>query len=532
MTTTAATADFTQNLAATIGRNTVFGVVARVAQVATRLITIPIVIAHLGLGGYGIWAIIMTTAAYMRFGSIGIKSAFQKYVAEATGKGDFQITNQLLSTGCAAMFVLSVVGLIPIALYSAALAKAAGVPPEFLHDAANSISVLAVIMVLSNVGAVYEAIVMGGHRIDLARNFSTFFTVAEAVAIVILLHFGHGLVAMASVMAASEVGFVLCCYVASKRILPQIRVEIGFVTKAVARELLRFAGSYQLVNILEVLYLAIIPITVLRQFGADASGVYALATRLVLSALLLPDAFLLPILSGGAMVYASNSPEQMRVLIAKSFKVTLGLSLFPLAFLSVFGTSLVFAWTGQTDNSLRVTLWLVCLAGLFQSFSLLGLVLYRASGNALLDNIRQVLRIVTLLSIAVFAHRLGLYGVLAGLAIAELVGMLFMVFAVSKTFQSFSAKSLVPDALRLTMATTFVLVVALAADRFIPLPSVSSNRWLAFLQLAKVGLACLLAAWPALLLTHSVTDKEGRALVSVFLPRRFSGARSTTESIA
>ena len=42
-----------RSLSHTIGRNTIFGVIARVAQVSTRLVTIPIVIAHLGLGGYG-----------------------------------------------------------------------------------------------------------------------------------------------------------------------------------------------------------------------------------------------------------------------------------------------------------------------------------------------------------------------------------------------------------------------------------------------------------------------------------------------
>ena len=131
------------------------------------------------------------------------------------------------------------------------LARAAGVPPEFLHAAAQSTTVLALIMVLSNVGAVYEAIVMGGHRIDLARNFATFFTVAEAVALVILLHFGFGLFAMASVMAASEVGFVLCCYASSKKILPPVVVSRKFVTRKVLPELFRFAGSYQLVNVLE-----------------------------------------------------------------------------------------------------------------------------------------------------------------------------------------------------------------------------------------------------------------------------------------
>src|SRR5205823_12293959 len=129
---------------------------------------------------------------------------------------------------------------------------------------------------------------------------------------------------------------------------------------SVVRELVRFAGSYQLVNVLEVLYLAILPVTVLRSFGAEASGIYALTTRLVQVALMLPDAFLLPILSGGTMVYASGCTERMNMLIIKSFKVTLGLTLLPLAFIVTFGVSMVFVWTGQSDLSFRTALWLVC----------------------------------------------------------------------------------------------------------------------------------------------------------------------------
>jgi len=519
-----------RSLAHTIGRNTVFGVIARFAQVATRLITIPIVLAHLGLGGYGIWAIIMTTAAYMRFGSVGIKSAFQKYVAEATGNGDFETANKLLSTGCAAMLVLSVAVLIPVAWFSTALARAAGVPPEFLHSAAQSTSVLALIMVLSNVGAVYEAIVMGGHRIDLARNYTTFFTVAEAVAIVILLHFGYGLFAMASVMAGSEVGFVLCCYVSSKRIVPQVRVAREFVTRKAIPELVRFAGSYQLVNVLEVLYVSILPVAILRVFGADLAGIYAIAVRLVGSAVMLSDSFLVPVLSGGAMVYASGAQEEMRKLITKSFKITLGLCLFPLAFIAFFGPTMIFAWTGQTAAALRVALWLVCAAGFFQAFSVLGLVLYRVSGNALLDNIRQALRIACLLAIAAFARHLGFYGVLAGLALTEFAGMIFMVYAITKTFHSFHPRSLLPDAVKLTLASAAVLAAGAIATR-IPLPPIVGGRWLAVLDLAKVSLACLLATWPALVLTKSVTGAESKALISIVRPRRAPTELPCAESV-
>jgi O-antigen/teichoic acid export membrane protein len=507
------------SLAKNIGRSTFFGVVSRLAQVATRLVTVPIVITHLGLGGYGIWAIIMTTAAYMRFGSIGVKSAFQKYVAEATGNGNFENANKLLSTGCAIMLALSVAGLVPIAMFSRQLAALAGVPPEFLISTAHSFTMLALIMVIANVGAVYEAIVMGGHRVDLSGNFSTFFTVAEAVAIVILLHYGRGLFAMASVMALSEIGFIASCYVASKKIVPQIRLTPSHVTKSAVGELFRFAGSYQLVNVLEVLYVSIVPVTVLRIFGTDAAGIYALTTRLVQAAQMIPSALILPILSGGAMVFASGSAEEMRTLITKSFKVTLALGLLPLAFIAMFGPMIVFAWTGEGAPTLRVAFYWVCAAGLFQALSLLGLVLYRSSGKALLDNVRQVLRIIILFSIAIAAHRLGFYGVLAGLAVAEFVGVVFMLFALTKTFVAFRVRLLLPDALKLTAAIAIVLAAAGAAS-LLPIPAPSNPRLGALLHLATVSLASLLAGWPALMLTKSLTSKEGRALVAAILPHR------------
>src|ERR1700675_1349185 len=210
--------DGNSDLATAIGKNTIFGVISKLAQIATRLLTVPIVISHLGLDGYGIWAIIGTAGAYMRFGSFGIKSAFQKYVAEATGNGDYESANRLLSTGAAAMAVLSVAGLIPTAIFSRQLAQWAGVPPQFLTSAAGAISMLAVIMMISNVGAPFGAIVLGAHRIDVARKFTTIFTVAEAVVIVILLYMGFGLFAMATVMGISELGFIACCYIASRKI--------------------------------------------------------------------------------------------------------------------------------------------------------------------------------------------------------------------------------------------------------------------------------------------------------------------------
>ena len=143
------------------------------------------------------------------------------------------------------MLVLSIVGLIPIAVFSHSLARVMGVPEEFLESTALAISLLAVIMVLSNVGASYEAIVMGGHRVDLARKFGTAFTILEAIAIVVFLYEGYGLVAMTAVMALSEVGYLLCCYFVSRRLLPAIQIATKHLSRSVLGELFSFAGSYQ-----------------------------------------------------------------------------------------------------------------------------------------------------------------------------------------------------------------------------------------------------------------------------------------------
>jgi len=517
----------TPSLTNAVGKSTLLGIVANAAQVGTRLFTVPIVIHHLGLGGYGIWNIIMMTATYMRFGSVGIKSAFQKYVAEATGSGDYTQANRLLSTGCAVMFVFSVLVLIPVSFFSRKIALAAGIPPEFLLSASGSISLLALILAMANIGAPYEAIVMGGHRVDLVRRFGTILTIAEAVCIVIVLRLGYGLFAMSAIMGASELFYIACCYIAARGVVPEIHVSVKNITSRALPELFRFAGSYQLVNILEVLYSSIVPFAILRTFGADPAGIYGVVTRVVSSAVILQDSFLSPILSGGTMVHASGSTERMQRLLVKAFKVTLGLSLLPLGFIAVFGSQMALAWTGQSNSAFELSFWLVCATSFFRSFSMLSLVLYRVSGKALLDNVRQVLRIVILLMVALLAPKLGFIGVLAGLATAELVGMIFMLFALMKTFRHFHVGALLSDGLRLSAAAILILGAGVLASYF-PLPGSYVGQAAATFRVCEVALASALVAWPALRLTGSITSSEGRALLDVFRFRRTQTAATNS----
>jgi O-antigen/teichoic acid export membrane protein len=498
-----------------IGRNTLFGVVASLVQIGTRLITVPVVISHLGLGGYGIWNILLTIMGYMRFGSVGIKSAFQKYVAEATGNGSYELASKLLSTGTVGIASLSIILLTPVCIFSRQIAAVSGIPVNFLISSSIAISMLAVMMVLSNSASAFEAIIMGGHRIDLTRKMGTLLCVLEAAFILLALRRGYGLAAMAGVMVLSQAIYVVFCYLMSKRVVPEISVKIGHVTRTTVAELIRYAGSYQLVSVLQLTYGAVAPIAILKAYGAEPSGVYAIATRLVSPVTLCLYAFLVPILSGGAMVYATGSSEKFDALLAKSFKFTLAITLLPLVFLCGFGTDLIKAWTGQDNSAFGITLFFVSAATIANCFGLLGLVLYRASGRTVMDNLREVIRILILLPVVVLANKLGFAGVLAGIAVAEIAGAAFMFYALKTTFPLFKIRPVMGNLFRMSVATLILVCASLALSRLVHFDSLSL-RTAAFARLGVAGLVLGVLIYPTMLYTKSITRGEIASILDAF----------------
>ncbi len=126
--------------------------------------------------------------------------------------------------------------------------------------------------------------------------------------------------------------------------------------------------------------------------------------------------------------------------------------------------------------------------------------------------------IVTLLCATVFARKLGFYGVLGGLAVAEFIGMLFMIYAVAKTFHLFRPSVLLVDTGKVIGATAVILMIGFGVSH-VPLPC-GTPRSCAALRVATISAAYALALWPALLLTKFVTIAESKALTRVLFPKR------------
>ncbi len=511
-------------LAVSIGKNTIFGVAGNIVHVVARIVVVPVVIRHLGLGGYGIWAVLMTIAGYMTLGGAGVKSAFQKYVAEATGTGDFDRASRLLSTGTAAVLLISVVVLVPFAMFSSPLAIAVGVPKVFLPAASKAIFLIAVTALFANAGQTYQSILTGAHRIDLREKIGFVLEPLNALATIALLYLGYGLLAICAVFCAYQIaGCILWCLF-SRRVLPNIHLAPRFVSRSVVRELFRFGGSYQLVSMFELLYAAVLPIAVLKFFGASAAGVYALASRLVSFATLIQGSYLQAILSGGSLVYASGSQEQTSAFVEKSFKAMAAITIIPLSFIALYGTKIAWIWTGTTDPLLRETVWLLCAFSVFRSLCSLCRVLYRVSGGAIMDNAQLIVALAVSFIVAPLGPRIGFFGMVGGvMVLGQFLGLILMCAALTTRLKGFNLRVLGPDLAKFFLAAAVILGASVLAS-YLGLPWKINARVLETIRLLSAAVIGLCVAGPALLFTGSISRSEARMMLNTVWRKSASAA--------
>jgi O-antigen/teichoic acid export membrane protein len=521
MTATVSAPSSGRELAASIGKNTLFGVAGNIVHVSTRIVIVPVMIRHWGVDGYGIWAVLMSIAAYITLGGAGVKSAFQKYVAEATGTGDYDRASRRISTGSAAVLLLSIILLVPLAIFAKTVAIAVGVPPAFLPATAKAIAVLALTGIVTNLTQTYQSILMGAHRIDLREKINIVLEPVSTALIVALLYLGSGLVTICVVFCATQlVAGILWCYF-SRRVLPTVHLSPRFVSRSEVRELIRFGASYQLVSILEALYTAVLPVGILKFFGANAAGVFALAGRLVSFATMIEGSYLQSILSGGSLVYASGSEKQHNAFIIKSFKAMAVISILPLAFIALYGAEIVFVWTGKTDPLLGGAVLLLGAADVCKSLSALCRVLYRVSGGAVMDNAQLLLGLGVAFLVWPFGQKIGFFGMIAGIRfLGQFLGLILMSLSLTSRFKGFHPRVLTPTFLRFCVATA-VILSASAIALHLKLSWGINPRVLDTIRLLTAAVISLLVAGPALLFTGSVSRSEARMMLNT-VTRKFA----------
>ena len=251
----------------------------------------PYVVSHLGATKYGVWSLIAGLVGYLGLLDLGIRQAVNRYTAHHHASGDHRETSLIIS---AALRLFGFLGMLAV-LLAGVLAYFApvlfNIPAELAEDARTIILLGGTGIAVSLVGGVLGGIVTGIERFDIQCVLEIFVTSARTAAIVLALHEGYGLVALAFIQLSASALYIVVFWIAVQKLYPQLTIRLGGVLGPQMRTILSFSAS----------------LTVLYALGR----IISYSDNLVIGAFLPIESVTFFAIAGSLCAYAKDLPKTL-----------------------------------------------------------------------------------------------------------------------------------------------------------------------------------------------------------------------------
>lgn len=211
-------------------------------SVLINLFLTPYIVRELGDTGYGIWILLASAVGYMGLLDLGVRSAMTRYIARLHAKGDDLDASEIASTGLTIFLVLGALAVVIAIGLAALLPHIFNLPASWLTEARIVVLISAAAVVVALLDGVYGGVVSAMQRFDLAGVIQIANAILRALAIVVALHAGYGLVALALIQLASTALRVGTNLVLSKHLYPELFVNVRMARRSLVRPVMTFGA--------------------------------------------------------------------------------------------------------------------------------------------------------------------------------------------------------------------------------------------------------------------------------------------------
>jgi O-antigen/teichoic acid export membrane protein len=151
----------------------------------------------LGDSAYGAWVLLSSLVGYLGLLDLGTRSAVTRYVANYHATHRHEDVGRIASTALGLFGGLGLLAIAASVVLALLVNHAFHVPEELTHAARIALVVSGINVAVSLVSGVFGGIIVGVQRFDWLNAVNVALAVMQAIAIVVLLHAGGGLVALA-----------------------------------------------------------------------------------------------------------------------------------------------------------------------------------------------------------------------------------------------------------------------------------------------------------------------------------------------
>jgi O-antigen/teichoic acid export membrane protein/glycosyltransferase involved in cell wall biosynthesis len=248
-------------------------------QIAVAFFLTPFVVHSLGETRYGIWTLVVGVTGYYGLLDLGLSSGMTQYLTRYLAANDIDKLNRSASTG---FLALSGVGTF---VFIGSLIIAFSASSLFQIQAASSSEVTWILAVtgtsvaLQFVFFTYSAVFTALQRFDLSNVIGISTRILSAVATIICLNAGYGLVGLSLVVAGVSLIDYLIRWRVAVRLLPAMKISPKLVNRESLREVVSFsiwnfvsACSTRLISYTDALVIAtFMPVAAVAPFAIAAN---------------------------------------------------------------------------------------------------------------------------------------------------------------------------------------------------------------------------------------------------------------------
>ena len=331
---------------ATVARNVSTRYLSIAAELVIGLIMVPFNLAHLGAAQYGLWILLGSVTIHLSLLELGYGGAIVKFMAQYRARRDAHALNEIAST---TFFVFAAMGLLA---YGVAAALAFNLEHIFRLTAEQAetgqwiLLIIGVQIALNFPFSVYGGVCAGFQRLDINNVVAVVVAVAAAVANVVVLLAGYGLLTLVAATTAVRVVGYYVYRLNALRIYPDLRIHSSLFRRERLKEITGFSIYASIIDWANKLNYELDEVVIGIFFGSAYVGVWAVAERIISGTQRLTNQLngvLFPVIVDSD---ASQQREKLQRILLQGTLLSLAMVVPIAAALIILADRLVLAWVG------------------------------------------------------------------------------------------------------------------------------------------------------------------------------------------
>lgn len=394
-----------------------------VLNMAAAFFMSPFLVRSLGDVWYGLWVLIRSTTGYMSLLDGGLRISIVKYVARYNAVDDPDELNKTVSTALAIYCGVAAIVTVGTVVLGATFPRLFSVPPETVRTVQWVVLLAGLSVATSLVGAVFGGFVAGMQRYDVSNAMGIVTLAIRSVAIVWLILIGYGIVALALVHLAIQVGSSAYLVYACFKLRPDLRVGVRYINRASGKTLYGYSMFVLLNNVANLLLFRSGEVMAGAFIGASAVTYYSIAGTLT--------EYLQRIIGSMTMVLhpyssakdATGDAASLRRGVVDGTKMCLVIALPVTAGLIILGDRFIAAWMGGSYAAVAAPVLVVMAAARIFWFaqSSTGEILLGVGKHKQTAIFNLVTGLLSVAGGALLVRRYGLLGMVIGASIPLVV---------------------------------------------------------------------------------------------------------------